>query len=399
MRIDKRVIPLALGGLGIGTTEFAIMGLLPSVAADLSITIPQAGHLISAYALGVVVGAPLLVGFSARYRPKRILLGLMVAFTVFNGLSAVMPDHRSLWVMRFLSGLPHGAFFGVGTVVASRLAPRGKQAGYIALMLGGLTFANLAMVPAVTWFAQLHGWRWAFGIVSVIGAATLIALHYLLPALPSLRKGSLKDELRFFGTWRAWHVLAITAIGFGGLFAWFSYIVPLLTHVGGFHERHMGWFMALVGAGMLVGNHYGGVLADRMPPARAAAIVLAAMTIALVGVFFLTPIPWIAIGLTFLCGGFSMAVGSPVNMLMLRAAKGAEMMAAAFMQAAFNVANSLGAFAGGLPLEAGASYSAPALVGAAMAGTGFLLCMLYIRRHGAGRTVLPEPRAALAAVA
>lgn len=380
--MDKRVLPLALGGLGIGTTEFVIMGLLPDVAADLAVSIPQAGHLVSAYALGVVIGAPLLVAFAAKYPPKRILMWLMVAFTLFNGLSALMPDHVSLLVMRFLSGLPHGAFFGVGAVVASRLAPPGKQAQYIALMLGGLTLANLAMVPVVTWVGQQLHWRWAFGIVAAIGTVTLAALHFLMPAMPSLRTGSLRDEMRFFGTWKAWHVLAITAVGFGGLFAWFSYIAPLITHVGGFDARHTGWFMALVGAGMVVGNHYGGVLADRLPPVRAASFLLLSMTIALVGVFFFTGVPAVAIGLTFVCGALSMAVGAPVNILMLRSAKGSEMMAAAFMQAAFNVANSLGAYFGGLPLEAELGYQYPALVGAAMAGGGLLLCLLFMQLYG-----------------
>lgn len=382
--MDKRVLPLALGGLGIGTTEFVIMGLLPDVAADLAVSIPKAGYLISAYALGVVIGAPLLVAFAAKYPPKRILIWLMVAFTLFNGLSALMPTYEPLLVMRFLSGLPHGAFFGVGAVVASRLAPPGKQAQYIALMLGGLTLANLAMVPAVTWIGQQLNWRWAFGVVALIGMATMLALHLLLPAMASLRTGSLRDEMRFFGTWKAWHVLAITAIGFGGLFAWFSYIAPLMSEVGGFAPRHTGWFMALVGAGMVVGNHYGGVLADRIAPARAAAILSASMTATLIAVFFFTTVPALAIVLTFICGGLAMAVGAPVNILMLRSAKGSEMMAAAFMQAAFNVANSLGAYFGGLPLEAGLGYQYPALVGAAMAGGGLLLCLLFMRLYGSG---------------
>lgn len=382
MAMDKRVLPLALGGLGIGTTEFAIMGLLPAVATDLAISIPEAGHLISAYALGVVVGAPLLVAFAAEHLPKRILLWLMVGFTLFNGLSAVMPDYHGLLVMRFLSGLPHGAFFGVGAVVASRLAPEGRQARYIALMFAGLTFANLAMVPAVTWVGQQFHWRWSFVIVALIGLVTILATGRLLPAMPALRQGSLRDEMRFFATWKAWHVLAITAIGFGGLFAWISYIAPLLTHVGGFDPQWTGWFMALVGAGMVVGNWAGGILADVLPPARAAALLLLAMTIALVAVFFLTPIHWVAVVLTFLCGALSMAVGSPVNVLMLRTAKGSEMMAAAFMQAAFNVANSLGAYLGGLPLEAGLGFQYPSLVGAAMAAGGLAMCLLFIRRHG-----------------
>ena len=379
--MDRRIFPLALGALGIGTTEFVIMGLLPDVAKSLDISIPQAGHLISSYAFGVVVGAPVLIAFAAKYPPKKILSYLMIAFVIFNGLSALVNDYYTMMIVRFLSGLPHGAFFGVGTVVATRLAKPGKQAQSIAMMFTGLTLANLAMVPFVTWLGHQLSWRYAFGVVSVLGLLTLISLKFLLPYMESLRTTTLKDELEFFNSAKAWHIIAITGIGFGGLFAWFSYITPLMTTVSRFDKDFIAYIMVLAGAGMVIGNFLGGVMADKMRPALAAAILLTAMILALIGVFFFSENQSMALVLTVVCGALSMAVGTPVNIIMLRSAKNSEMMAAAFMQAAFNVGNSLGAFFGGLPLEFGLSYSYPSLVGAGLAGIGLLLCLAFMKKY------------------
>jgi len=379
--MDKRIFPLALGGLAIGTTEFVIMGLLPDVAHSLKISIPQAGHLISAYAAGVVVGAPILVAYAAKFPPKRILIFLMIAFTLFNGLSALVSDYYTMMAVRFMSGLPHGAFFGVGAVVSSRLAKPGKQAQSIAMMFTGLTVANLAMVPFVTWLGHQLSWRYAFGVVALIGLLTLVFLKFLLPYMDSLRTTTLKDELEFFKTQKSWHIIAITAIGFGGLFAWFSYITPLMTNVSKFPTDFIAYIMILAGAGMVIGNFLGAIMADKMRPALAAAILLSAMILALVGVFFFSENKIASLILTFVCGVLSMAVGTPVNIIMLRSAKNSEMMAAAFMQAAFNVGNSIGAFFGGLPLEFGLSYNYPSLVGAGLAMTGFILCLTFIRKY------------------
>lgn len=381
--MDKRILPLALGGLGLGTTEFVIMGLLPDVAESLKISIPQAGHLISSYAFGVVVGAPILIGYAAKYPPKKILIFLMIAFTLFNALSAFSNDYNSMMAIRFLAGLPHGAFFGVGTVVATRLAKPGKQAQSIAMMFTGLTLANLAMVPFVTWLGHQLSWRYAFGVVSVIGLVTILGLRLLLPSMKSLRTTTLKKELEFFKTAKAWHIIAITAVGFGGLFAWFSYITPLMTNVSGFDTGFIAYIMILAGAGMVVGNFLGGILADKMRPALAAAILLGAMILALIGVFFFSEIQSVSLVLTFICGALSMSVGTPVNIMMLRSAKNSEMMAAAFMQAAFNIGNSVGALFGGLPLEFGLSYNYPSLVGAGLALIGLLLCLAFIRKYKA----------------
>ena len=381
--MDKRILPLTLGGLAIGTTEFVIMALLPDVAKSLNISIPQAGHFISSYAAGVVVGAPILVAYAAKFPPKRILIFLMIAFTIFNGLSALSNDYYTMMILRFMSGLPHGAFFGVGIVVSSRLAKPGKQAQSIAMMFAGLTLANLAMVPFVTWLGHQLSWRYAFGVVSLIGLITILALKFLLPYMNSLRTVGLKDELEFFKTIKAWHIISISAIGFGGLFAWFSYITPLMTNVSKFPTDSIAYIMVLAGSGMVVGNFLGGIMSDKMRPALAASNLFTAMILALICVFFFSENKIISLVLTFICGVLSMSVGTPINIIMLRTAKNSEMMAAAIMQAAFNIANSLGAFFGGLPLEYGLTYNYPSLVGAGLSILGLLLCLGFMRKYKA----------------
>ncbi|KUJ50998.1 MFS transporter [Chryseobacterium sp. JAH] len=374
---DKRILPLAIGGLAIGTTEFTIMGLLPDIAETLKITIPQAGHLIAAYALGVVIGAPILIGYSVKFPPKKVLTVLMVIFTIFNALSAIAPDYHSMLIIRFMSGLPHGAFFGVGTVVASRMAGKGKEALYISLMFTGLTVANLAMVPLVTYIGHAFHWRWYFAIVGVIGIATLLALRLWLPAMEKKEDSHFLEELKFLKARQSWLVLMITAIGFGGLFTWFSYITPLMTVVSKIESSNMAYVMILAGGGMVVGNLAGGFLSDKLGPEKTCVLLLFLMMCSLSGVFFLSEYQSISLILTFICGALSMSVASPINIMMMKAAPKSEMMAAAFMQAAFNIANAMGAFLGGIPLEHGLSYNYPSLVGVGMTIIGLVISIIY----------------------
>ncbi|MBU7578782.1 MAG: MFS transporter [Flavihumibacter sp.] len=379
--MNKYIFPLSLGGLGIGTTEFVIMGLLPEVAAAMGVSIPSAGYLISAYALGVVVGAPLLVGMSTKHNPKKTLLVLMAMFTVFNGLSGLAPDFNSLILLRFLSGLPHGAFFGIGAVVASQMAKEGKQAQSIAMMFLGLTVANLAMVPLVTLVGQALSWRFAFLFVALIGAVTVFFIHKWLPDQQVDSTSSVKSELQFFKTGKAWLILLITAIGFGGLFAWFSYVAPLSIHVSRFSPSFVPYIMLLAGIGMVIGNILGGILADKMRADKAAILLFLLQVITLLAVFFFSDNQYFSLILTFLCGLLAMAVSSPINMLMITTAKDSARMGAAFMQAAFNVANSLGAYFGGLPLAYGLGFNYPSLAGAIMALGGLALSVVFILKY------------------
>ncbi|NPA09179.1 MAG: MFS transporter [Chlorobi bacterium] len=384
--MDKRIIPLAIGGLGIGTTEFTIMGLLPDMAKSLQISIPEAGHLISAYAFGVVVGAPILIGYSVKFPPKKVLIVLMMIFTLFNALSAIAPDYNTMMIIRFLSGLPHGAFFGVGTVVATRLATKGKEAFYISLMFTGLTIANLAMVPLVTYIGHAFHWRWYFAIVAVIGLFALLFLKLWLPILETNEDTHFMEEMKFLKKKQSWMVLMITAIGFGGLFTWFSYITPLMTIVSGIKENQMAYVMILAGAGMVVGNLVGGYLSDRLSPEKTCVLLLFLMMSSLVGVFFLSEYQNISLVLTFVCGALSMSVAAPINIMMMKAAPKSEMMAAAFMQAGFNCANALGAFLGGIPLENGYSFNYPSLVGVGMTLIGLIIAFRYKQLYSLEKT-------------
>ncbi|RNA63877.1 MFS transporter [Chryseobacterium nematophagum] len=380
--MDKRIIPLAIGGLGIGTTEFTVMGLLPDIAKSLQISIPEAGHLISAYALGVVIGAPILIGYSVKFPPKKVLITLMLLFTLFNGLSAIAPDYGTMLIIRFMSGLPHGAFFGVGTVVAARMAGKGKEAFYISLMFTGLTIANLAMVPLVTYIGHIYHWRWYFAIVAIIGLFALLFLKLWLPVIESNQDTHFLEELKFLKNKQSWFVLMITAIGFGGLFTWFSYITPLMTIISGIKESQMAYVMMLAGGGMVVGNLVGGILSDRLSPEKTCALLLFLMMISLLGVFFLSEYRNISLVFTFLCGALSMSVAAPINIMMMKAAPKSEMMAAAFMQAGFNIANAMGAFFGGIPLEYGYAFNYPSLIGVGMTGIGLIISLRYKYLYG-----------------
>lgn len=379
--MNKSLLPLTLGGLGIGITEFVMMGLLPDIAKDLNVTIPQAGYLISAYALGVVIGAPLLVMIAGKFPPKKILIALMIMFTAFNALSAFAPNFDLLFISRLLSGLPHGAFFGVGSVVASRIAEKGKAAQAVSMMFAGLTIANVLGVPLGTFIGHNFSWRFSFAVVAVVGLITLLSLKYWLPALPANKNRDLKAELSFFKKQEAWLIIIMISIGTGGLFTWYSYIAPLMTDVAGFSAGSVTYIIMLAGLGMLFGNFIGGYLADKFSPAKASVALLLTMVVTLIVVHFVSYNPILALIMTFITGAVSFALAAPIQMLMITSAKGSEMLAASASQASFNIGNALGAFFGGMPLFYGYNYTWPALVGAAMAFIGALFAFWLIKSH------------------
>jgi len=373
------LLPLALGGLTIGITEFVMMGLLPDIASDLKISIPTAGHLIAAYAIGVVVGAPTLVIAGRNLPPKKMLIAMAAMLTVFNALSIIAPGYNLLLVSRFLSGLPHGAFFGVGAVVASRLAVKGKEAQSVAVMFSGLTVANVVGVPLGTYIGHNFSWRYTFVIIAVIGLITFISLIMYLPKMEAGKVTNIKTQLNFFSKMQAWLVIFITAIGCGGLFCWISYIVPLLTDISGFDAEDVPYILMLAGVGMVVGNLTGARIADRFSPSHTVFAILIGMAITLALVYFLSANQYISLVLVFLTGFMAFALIAPVQMMMIQTAKGAEMIASAAIQASFNIGNAMGAFLGGLPLVYGYSYAAPNLVGVAMAILGALVTVIFIK--------------------
>jgi DHA1 family inner membrane transport protein len=364
------LLALAVGAFGIGTTEFVMMGLLPDVAADLHISIPSAGHLVSAYALGVVVGAPLLAALTARMSRRTVLIGLMVLFVAGNALSAFAPDEHYLLAARFLSGLPHGAFFGVGAVVATTLVSPERKARSVSLMFLGLTVANIAGVPAATLVGQHLGWRAAFLGVSAIGVAAIASLALLIPRDGTQAPATgLRGELAALRSLPVWLALGTTVAGFGALFAAYSYIAPMLTDSAGYAETSVTVLLALFGVGATIGNLLGGRLADHAMRGTLFGGLLA-LTAVLAAFPLLMRTPWTAALAVALLGTAAFITGSPLQLMVMEKAAAAPSLASSANQAAFNLANAGGAWIGGLALAAGFGTTSPALAGALLAVLG-----------------------------
>ncbi|MFD6418027.1 MFS transporter [Streptomyces sp. NPDC060194] len=371
------LLALAIGAFGIGTTEFVMMGLLPDVADDLHISLPAAGHLVSAYALGVVIGAPLLAAATARMPRRTVLIGLMALFVVGNALSALAPDEHWLLAARVLSGLPHGAFFGVGAVVATQLVAPERKARSVSLMFLGLTVANVVGVPLATLMGQQAGWRATFLAVSVIGVAAMAALALLVPADGPERRqeAGLRRELAALGTLPVWLAFATTVAGFGALFAAYSYVTPMLTDAAGFAEASVTLLLALFGVGATAGNLLGGRLADRsLRGTLFGGLIALAVVLALFPLLMRAEVT-AAVGVTLL-GMSAFVTGSPLQLMVMEKASSAPSLASSANQAAFNLANAGGAWLGGLTLAAGLGTTSPALAGSALALLGIAVALV-----------------------
>lgn len=379
--MKKALIALAIGGFGIGMTEFVIMGILPNVAEDLGITIPQAGHFISAYALGVVVGAPVITGISGKWPAHKILMFLMIWFTIFNTLSAFAYNYHTLLISRFLSGLPHGAFFGIGAVVAGKLAKPGKSAQAIATMFTGLTLANVIGVPLGTYLGQNYSWGISFLAVGVVGIAAVLSVKLWMPVLPTSSNG-LRKDLKVLKRGELWMVFLLTTIGTGGFFAWYSYIAPLITNEAGHPESMVSYVMILAGVGMVVGNLIGAKLAEKFSPINAVVITMICMVIVLVANSFFADDKIAVLVLTFIISLTAFCLSTPIQMAMINTAKGSEMLGSSLNQSAFNMGNASGAYLAGLPIAMGFGFTSASLVGAAMAGAGVLIAfaIIFIRK-------------------
>lgn len=377
---------MALGGFGIGTTEFAAMGLLPDIAADLGVTEPVAGHVIAAYALGVVVGAPFIAAAFARVPRRALLIGLMVAFTVGNALSVFAPTYGTLVAARFLAGLPHGAFFGVAALVAAHLAgPQGRGRA-VGRVLMGLSVANVVGVPLVTWLGAAMNWRYALGVVVLIGAVTVIALLALLPSVDIPATNPL-TELGALARPQVWFALLTGVVGFGGMFAVYTYISTTLTSVSGLGAGSVPVALAIYGVGMTIGNVVGGRAADRSVARSIAGSLIALVVLqALFSLF--APQPFAAVSLFFLIGLTASALVPALQTRLMDVAGEAQTLAATLNHSALNIANALGAFLGGAVIAAGWGYTAPALVGSALAVAGLAVFAVgtLVARRGA-RTV------------
>jgi DHA1 family inner membrane transport protein len=366
------LLALAVGGFAIGTTEFASMGVLPDIARDLGVSIPTAGHAITAYALGVVVGAPLFAVLGARVPRKTLLLLLMAAITLANLASAVANTFPLLVLARFASGLPHGAYFGIGAVVAASLVPAGRRARAVAMTMMGLTVANIVGVPLATLLGQTFGWRSTYGTVVLIGLVTLVAIELLVPPVAAHPEASPRRELAALKRLQVWLTLLLGSIGFGGLFAVYSYVSPTLTDVAGAPESAVPVVLAVFGIGMTLGNLVGGRLADwsvlRTLAFGSSAVVLVLLTFPLAAHSLVSAVTWM-----FLLALTSSSTIPAMTARLLDVSHEGKSLAAALNHAALNVGNALGAGLGGLVIAAGFGYTAPALVGAGLSTAGLLV--------------------------
>jgi MFS transporter, DHA1 family, inner membrane transport protein len=369
-RFWPAIVALGMGGFAIGTTEFVTMGVLPQVAEGVDVSIPVAGRVISAYALGVVVGAPLLAYFGAKLPRRGLLLVLMVTYAVFNAASALAPSYGALMVARFLGGLPHGGYFGVASLVAASMVAPERRGRAIALVLMGLPISNVVGVPAATWLGQTLGWRASYWVVTALAALTIALVVAFVPQVAGNPEATGRRELQALRQPQVWFAIVAGAVGFGGMFALFSYVAPMVTEAGGLGHGAVPLFLLALGLGMVFGNWVAGRLVDwslkrsllGAPLAMAASLLLVWVSVphgyaALLAVFLVTTM------------GSVMALG-----LMLRlidASGHAETLGAAMSHGSLNIGNALGAWLGGVTIAAGYGYRSPLLIGAVLSVAGF----------------------------
>ncbi|MFF9688002.1 MFS transporter [Streptomyces sp. NPDC014623] len=369
------LLALAIGAFGIGTTEFVIVGLLPDVAADFRVSIPAAGFLVTGYALGVVLGAPLMTVLGTRVTRKRMLMVLMGLFIVGNVVSALAPVFGVMLAGRVIASLAHGAFFGIGSVVAADLVAPEKKAGAIAMMFTGLTVANVVGVPLGTYVGQDFGWRVTFFVVAGLGVLGLLGVAGLVPEQSKPQSVRIRHELAAFRNVQVLLAMAMTVLGFGGVFAAITYITPMMTETTGFATSSVTWLLVLFGLGMVGGNLLGGKFADRhLMPMLYVSLGALAVVLAL---FTLTAHNKVAAAVTIvLIGALGFATVPPLQKRVLDQAAGAPTLASAVNIGAFNLGNALSAWLGGLVIAAGSGYTAPNWVGAVLAASALLLAVL-----------------------
>lgn len=360
--MKKSLLSLAFGTFTLGIVEFGMMGVLNDIANDLDISVTKAGHLISAYATGVAIGALSLL-FLRKLPLRRLMLLLAAVMAVGNALVALSPNFACMLAARFIAGLPHGAFFGAGAIVCSRLADKGKGASAVAILVGGMTVANLIGVPGFTWVCNMLSWRLPFGIAALLGLVTFIAIRSWVPVLSPLPDTGMKGQFRFLSKPAPWLIYAGVFFGQASVYCWLSYISPIMTQVAGFPESAMTFIMVLVGAGMVFGNLCAGRLSDKYSPSIVTAII-ATVIIALMPMMYLfAGNKLLSLLFAFVAPGLLFGLGGPLQYLIVRHAKGGEMLGGAGIQIAFNVSNAVAAVMGGAVIRHGFGLAAPALVG------------------------------------
>ncbi|MDY6055912.1 MFS transporter [Micrococcus sp.] len=376
------ILALALGSFAIGTTEFAMMGLLPLAVEDLGVDLQAGGILISMYALGVVIGAPVLAAGMARFDRRLSSMVLMAVFVLGHVASLLAPDLGTMMVARFVSGLPHGAYFSAAALAAAHLAGPARRGAAIGWVMAGLSVANVVGVPAATALGQAAGWRWMFVIVAGCALLCVGATAFLVPRVPAPAEATVRREVRGLASWRLWGTVAVGVIGFAGMFALYTYITPLLTEVARLDPRWVPAVLGLYGVGMVVGTLVSGALTDR-DPVMTLRLSFACSALALLGVVA-TASWWPGlVVMLFLVAITGSGIAPSLQVLLVDAAPSAPQLAGSLNHSALNMANAMGAWVGAAAIGAGASLQVPPAVGAGIAALGVVLSLTLIRRRPA----------------
>lgn len=385
-QIALAILALSIGGFAIGVTEFAIMGLQREIVADLGVSYAQGGLLVSAYAVGVVLGAPVLALLGAGRERRSYAIFLLIIFAAAHIFSVLAQSFEMVLLGRFLSGLPHGAYFATAALMAAQMAGPAKRARAISLVLGGLAIANVSGVPAVTWVGQEFGWRWMFVVVTVLAGVTIAAILLYAPRQSAPEGASVKAEIRGLANQRLWVGILLAVVGFSGMFAIYTYLSHISVEVTGFTDSALPWVVLVFGLGMVVGNFVGGWGSDKSVLGTVlVAITLVAVFMALFGV--LAQVPWLMVLLLFLIGTSASALGPAMQTHLIDTAPSAPQLAASFHHSAFNAANALGAIMGGIVIDAGFGLRAPAFAGSIAAALGLVVALyaVYLTRRAGQR--------------
>ena len=375
--MKKTIFSLALGTFGLGMAEFGIMGVLTELARDTGISIPSAGNMISFYAFGVVIGAPIVALFSGRFSLKSTLLFLVAMCAVGNAIFTFSTSYTGLAVGRLISGFPHGAIFGVGAIILSRIAPPGKVTLAVAGMIAGMTVANLVGVPLGTWLGHTYSWRYTFFLIAVFDALVIFSVLLWVPKIYDKTETRLSEQFHFLKKPEPWLIFAATMFGNAGVFAWFSFVKPFMVNVSGFSEGVMTAIMMLMGLGMVLGNMLSGKLSGRYSPLRIAAVTDLVIVAALLLLFAFGEIKTASLVTGFICCAGLFALSAPLQILLLQNAKGGELLGAAGGQVAFNLGSAIGAYFGGMMITLGFSWSYVTLPAAILSFSAMSSLLMY----------------------
>ena len=378
---NKKLIPLALGTFGLGMSEFVMMGILPDIANAMGVSIPTSGHFISVYAIGVIFGAISMAVLSKNQPLKKLLIGLIIVYTVGNVLTAFALNYEMMNIARFIAGIPHGSFFGIGVVAIKQMAEKGHEGRDTAFMVAGMTVANLAGIPLATYLSQIFSWRIIYLFVGILGLVILTSIVKWLPYCEAMPYTDFKGQFKFLKSLTPWLLLVAITMGNSGLFCELSYINPLLVNVSGFSPKSISVLMFVSGLGMYFGNYFAGKLSDKYTPTKVSQYTQLTAAIALLLLFMFAKIPIISALLVFTCSFCLFALSAPQQILIVEVSKGGEVLGSSLAPLAFTLGNAIGAVAGGLPIEHGLGYEFAPLAGVGFAFIGFVLLTVFRKKH------------------